>query len=47
VTITEYLKADRQWPRHLRIAHAEYKLKAATNYKEKEFWQAVLEANTG
>jgi hypothetical protein len=40
-----YLRADLQWPRHLRIAHAVYKLKEAATKNEKLFWTAILEAN--
>lgn len=42
-----YLKADRQWTRPLRIAHAQFMLKEANSASERRFWQAVLEANEG
>lgn len=41
VSLNEFLKADRQWPRHLRIAHARLMMQA----DNKEFWKAVLKAN--
>jgi len=43
--VQEYIVADRQWPRNLRIAHAKSRLQAAKTHQEKTFWQAVLDAN--
>lgn len=40
-----YLKADRQWLRPLRIAHAQQKLRGATDPKQVELLKLVLEAN--
>lgn len=43
--LKDYLKSERQWPRHCRIAHAEYQLANATSRRSKDFWRAVLKAN--
>lgn len=43
-----FLKSDRQWPRHLRIAHAKLRLKQSKAAKDElavEFWNAVISAN--
>jgi hypothetical protein len=45
VSVKEYLLSDRQWPRVMRIQHAEFKLKNSQNSKDIAFWQAVLDAN--
>lgn len=45
MTLKEYLIQDRQWPRHCRIAHANFQLERATVPKDKSFWKAVLKAN--
>ena len=42
-----YLLEDRQWHRHLRIQHANYKLQASTEPEDRAFWELVLKANTG
>lgn len=44
--VNAYLKDDRQWLRHIRIAHAKAKLSRAETLEEKEFWQHVLKANS-
>jgi hypothetical protein len=38
-----YLKADRQWPRALRIMHAQRMLREDPEYQA--FWKAVLRRN--
>jgi hypothetical protein len=43
--VKTYLLQDRQWPRELRIAHAQFQLKKVTVPEEFDFWKAVLEAN--
>lgn len=40
-----FLKSDRQWPRHLRIAHAHMQERKVDTAGEKEFWRKVIEAN--
>lgn len=45
MTIKEYLKQDRQWPRVMRIAHAQLKLRQAEGEDDKKFWTAILKAN--
>lgn len=45
MNLQEYLKADRQWPRYLRIAHAMYRLKTSVSLEDKTFWNQVLLAN--
>lgn len=44
-TVDEYLKADRQWPHPLRVAHAKMQRGKATTADEVAFWNAVLKAN--
>jgi len=42
--LLEYLKADRQWPRELRIAHAKYMM---AKYPERAgFFEQVIKANS-
>lgn len=43
--VDAYVLADRQWPRHLRIQHAEYQRTVAKNDEERRFWRAVLQRN--
>jgi hypothetical protein len=43
--VKEFLKADRQWPHRLRVAHAQMQIQRATTDEEFEFWRAVLAAN--
>jgi hypothetical protein len=45
MTVAEYLQADRQWPHHLRVAHAQMQLDKATSSEDYRFWQLVLSAN--
>ena len=48
MTVREWLKQDRQWPRDLRIAHAKLRMeqsRKANDQKGVAFWSAVLEAN--
>lgn len=45
MTVLEYLKADRQWPRHLRVAHATMQLINSKTRGDEVFWSAVLKAN--
>lgn len=46
MSVEEYLKQDRQWPRHLRIKHAQYQLlRTSPKSAEEKFWNAVLAAN--
>lgn len=44
-TVSEYLLTDRQWPHHLRVAHATMQLNKAKSVEEHRFWQLVLSAN--
>lgn len=46
-TVDEFLKSDRQWPRHLRIAHARHQLSVLDKRDDtaRHFWQQVLERN--
>lgn len=46
-SVQEFLKADRQWRREHRIAHAKSMLGRANTRDEKQFWRDVLEANVG
>lgn len=41
--LLEYLRADRQWTREMRIAHAQYRMKVEP--ERAEFFKKVLEAN--
>ncbi len=44
--VLTYLRADRQWPRHLRIQHAEHMLALAeVGDGDPRFWRSVLVAN--
>lgn len=43
--LKEYLKADRQWRRVHRIAHAQFQLANATSRRARDFWEKVLRAN--
>jgi hypothetical protein len=43
--IEEFCKSDRGWPRHLRIAHAEYQARLATTEDGRNFWRGVKNAN--
>lgn len=45
MNLQDYLKADRQWPRHCRIGHAKLMLSMAQTKEDRAFWNAVLEAN--
>lgn len=45
MSVAQFIKQDRQWTRHCRIAHAKYQLGNASNDAEKDFWEAVLMAN--
>ena len=42
--VQKYLKADRQWPRSMRIAHAQWQLSVAKTKRDRTFWSLVLEA---
>lgn len=42
--LKKFLESDRQWPRHLRIAHAQYRFHRAMTFTEQDFWADVLEA---
>jgi hypothetical protein len=44
--ILEYIKADRQWPRRLRLPHAQLQLRNETDPARQKFWQAVIDANS-
>lgn len=41
-----YLLSDRQYPREQRLAHAKLKLVKAKDTQEKEFYQAIVDANS-
>lgn len=49
--VTNYLLKDRQWPRHLRIAHAKMQVARAQlcfsdeDVQKLNFWQQILDAN--
>lgn len=45
--LTAWLEGDRQWPRHLRIAHARRHLSPSNTLTPygKKFWEAVIKAN--
>lgn len=45
--LDKYLRGDRAWFRHQRIAHAKYKLSLDLTPQEKAFWKSVVEANEG
>ena len=47
VRLQAYLLQDRQWTRPCRIAHANYQVSVAKDQDDKDFWQAVIEANEG
>ncbi len=40
--IEAYCKSERQWPRWMRIQHAEYRKKLARSDEDRRFWNAVL-----
>lgn len=44
--VLAYLKQDRQWPRWLRIAHAQYQLRIAKTEVDRVFWREVRKANS-
>lgn len=47
--LQDYLESERQWPRNLRMGHAQYQAalaRKANNQEQVEFWEAVFEANT-
>lgn len=45
MSVEEFLKSDRQWPRELRLKHAQYQLRNAITEKTQTFWLAVIKAN--
>jgi hypothetical protein len=45
MTVEQYIKADRQWPHPLRVAHAKMQRGKAASKDEAAFWAAVLRAN--
>ncbi len=44
--LRSFLLSDRQWPRKLRIAHAEMQSAASATPEDKKFWRGVIDANT-
>ncbi len=42
--LDKFLKEDRRWKRHVRIAHAKLQI-SRTSHDERDFWVAVLMAN--
>lgn len=40
--VEEYCRSERQWPRWVRIAHAEACKKSAKTDDDRKFWNAVL-----
>jgi hypothetical protein len=44
--VQEYLRADRQWTRTCRLAHAKMQLSQAKSPRDTDFWQRVIDANT-
>jgi len=47
MTVAQFIKADRQWPRRYRIAHAKNQLHEAmaSLIMNRHFWREVIEAN--
>lgn len=45
MNLREYLLADRQWKRDVRINRAKVMLRKAATPQEKQFWRDVLNAN--
>lgn len=45
MTVNEWLKQDRQWPRACRIGHARFMWRKAETATDRDFWLMVLEAN--
>jgi len=43
--VEEYIREDRQWPRHLRINHARMQLAKAGSELSRNFWRAILQRN--
>lgn len=43
-SVDRYLKDDRQWPRHLRLAHARYQ-RSVCKPDMAAFWDAIIERN--
>ncbi len=43
--VEAFLLSDRQWPRPLRIQHAEYQRKISKTDEERRFWNAVIKRN--
>jgi hypothetical protein len=43
--IDDYCRSDRQWPRALRVAHAEYQKTIAKTDEQRRFWNAVIKRN--
>ncbi len=41
-TVDAACQADRQWPRHLRLAHYRYQLAAVTSAGEWALWQGAV-----
>jgi hypothetical protein len=46
MTLKEWIKQYRQWPRKLRIEHARMQLSKASTKEAKDFWRKVIEINT-
>lgn len=44
--VEAHLLSDRQWPRLLRIQHAEYRRKVSKTDEERRFWKAIIARNT-
>lgn len=45
LSVEEFLKQDRSWPRNHRITHARMQKCKSKTPEAKAFWAAVLEAN--
>jgi hypothetical protein len=43
--VDTYIRLDRQWPRHLRIQHAEYQHRKSKTDEERRFWNAIIKRN--
>lgn len=43
--LESWIKQDRQWLPHCRIAHATMQLRKATSKDDQDFWLAVIKLN--
>ena len=45
MTVEEWNKQDRQWPRHLRLDHDRYQKRVAKDDATRKFWSDVIRSN--